>query len=203
MHEKEDENVRKRFGISSDDNLILFFGFVRPYKGLKYLICALPEILRRVEATLLVVGEFWKDKEFYLRLIESLDLANRVIIVDEYIPNEAVQGYFRAADLVVQPYVSATGSGVIKTAFAFNKPVIATQVGSLPEIIEDGKTGYIVPPKAPQELAKAIVRFFQKRKGKIFSENIQRAKHKFSWNKIVECIEELAGFESEISGFGS
>ncbi len=191
MHEKEDNNIRKRFGIGTDDNLILFFGFIRPYKGLKYLICALPEVLRKEEVTLLVAGEFWKDKEFYLRLIESLHLANRVIIVDEYIPNEAVQGYFSAADLVVQPYVSATGSGVIQTAFAFNKPVIATRVGSLPEIIEDGKTGYIVPPEAPQELAKAIVRFFQKRKGKIFSENIQRVKHKFSWDKIVDCIEDF------------
>jgi glycosyltransferase involved in cell wall biosynthesis len=196
MHEKENNNVRKRFKIEPDDNLILFFGFVRPYKGLSNLIRALPEVLQQEEVKLLVAGEFWKDKEFYLELIESLDLMSRVVIVDEYIPNEAVQGYFNSADLVVQPYVSATGSGVIQTAFAFNKPVIATRVGSLPEIIEDGKTGYIVPPEAPQELAKAIVRFFQERKGKIFSKNIQRVKHKFTWDKIVDCIEELAGFES-------
>jgi glycosyltransferase involved in cell wall biosynthesis len=186
-------DVGKRLGIRG--NVILFFGFVRPYKGLRYLILALPQVLAAVKVTLLVVGEFWKDKNVYLRLIQELDLEDRVIIVDEYIPNEDVKGYFNAADLVVQPYVSATGSGVIQTAFAFNKPVIATRVGSLPEIIEDGKTGYIVPPKSPKDLAKAIIRFFQESRGRDFGANIERAKYQFSWDKIVDCIEELAGLE--------
>jgi glycosyltransferase involved in cell wall biosynthesis len=189
-------------GLGIRGNVILFFGFVRPYKGLRYLILALPQVLEEVKVTLLVVGEFWEDKDLYLSLIQELELEDRVIIIDEYIPNEDVLGYFSAADLVVQPYVSATGSGVIQTAFAFNKPAIGTRVGSLPEIIKDGKTGYIVPPESPQELAKAIVRFFRKRKGKIFSENIERTKHKYSWDKIVDGIEELAGFESEILGSG-
>jgi glycosyltransferase involved in cell wall biosynthesis len=188
--DSNDYDVRERLGFSG--NVILFFGFVRPYKGLRYLILALPQVLAEVEAMLLVVGEFWKDKQEYLSLIQSHNLENRVMIVDEYIPNEYIKGYFNAADLVVQPYVSATGSGVIQTAFAFNKPVIATRVGSLPEMIEDGKTGYIVTPEAPQEIAKAIVRFFRERKSRIFSKNIEREKHKFSWDKIVDCIEELA-----------
>jgi glycosyltransferase involved in cell wall biosynthesis len=201
MNHINDCDVRKRLRISG--NVILFFGFVRPYKGLRYLILALPEVLAKVKVTLLVVGEFWKDKEEYLSLIQSLHLENRVMLVDEYIRNEDVKGVFSAADLVVQPYVSATGSGVIQTSFAFNKPVIATKVGSLPEIIVDGKTGYIVPPKSPKDLAEAIIRFFHERKGKIFSENIDKAKYKFSWDKIIDCIEELAGFDSEILGFGS
>jgi glycosyltransferase involved in cell wall biosynthesis len=183
-------HVRKSLGI--DGNIVLFFGFIRPYKGLKYLILALPEVLSRVKVTLLVVGEFWKDKEEYLHLIERLGIQNNVIIIDHYVPNEEVQEYFSAADLVVQPYVSATGSGIVQTAFAFNKPVVATEVGSLPEIIEEGKTGYLVPPEDPKELARAIVRFFQERKSEEFSKNIRRGKYRFSWDRMVDCIEELA-----------
>jgi glycosyltransferase involved in cell wall biosynthesis len=183
-------HVRKRLGI--DGNIVLFFGFIRPYKGLKYLILALPEVLSLLEVTLLVVGEFWKDKEEYLHLIERLGIENNVAIIDQYVPNEEVQDYFSAADLVVQPYISATGSGIIQTAFAFNKPVVATEVGSLPEIIEDGKTGYLVPPEETKELARAIVTFFVERKSEEFAKNIEKAKYKFSWDRMVDCIEELS-----------
>jgi glycosyltransferase involved in cell wall biosynthesis len=186
----DDNRIRKNLGI--DGNIILFFGFVRPYKGLRYLILALPEVLLQIRVSVLVVGEFWRSKEKYLELIERLGLENNIIIVDEYIPNEDVKSYFSMADLVVQPYVSGTGSGVIQIAFAFNKPVIATRVGSLPEIIEEGNTGYIVPPKSPKDLAKAIIRFFEERKSEEFSRNIEIVKYKFSWDKIVDCIEELA-----------
>ena len=134
-----------------------------------------------------MAGEFWEDKEVYLGLIESLQLENRVILVDEYIANEEVQGYFSAADLVVQPYVSATGSGVIQIAFAFNKPVIATRVGSLPEVIENGKTGYIVAPESANDLAKAIKKLrhkdnlsFQKISDYLNSNNIP-SKQKCQW----------------------
>jgi glycosyltransferase involved in cell wall biosynthesis len=183
-------HVRKRLGV--DGNMVLFFGFIRPYKGLKYLILALPEVLSQVKVTVLVLGEFWKDKDEYLHMIKGLGLEDNIVIIDQYVPNEEVQDYFSAADLVVQPYVSATGSGIVQTAFAFNKPVVATEVGSLPEIIEEGKTGYLVPPKATKELARAIVTFFAERKGVEFSENIEQVKYKFSWDRMVDCIEELA-----------
>jgi glycosyltransferase involved in cell wall biosynthesis len=183
-------HVKKRLGI--DGNIALFFGFIRQYKGLKYLIQALPEVLSQVKVTVLVVGEFWKDKEEYLHLIERLGIEDNVVIIDQYVPNEEVQDYFIAADLVVQPYVSATGSGIVQTAFAFNKPVVATEVGSLPEIIEDGITGYLVPPEDPKELARAVVEFFVERKSKEFAKNIEKAKYRFSWDRMVDCIEELA-----------
>ena len=138
-----------------------------------------------------MAGEFWEEQEVYLEFIERLQLENRVIHVNEYIAKEEVQGYFTAADLVVQPYVSATGSGVIQIAFAFNKPVIATRVGSLPEVKENGKTGYIVPPKSTNDLAKAIIRFFKENKSKEFAMNIEKVKSKFSWDNIVYNIEEL------------
>ena len=183
-------HVRERLGI--DGNMVLFFGFIRPYKGLKYLILALPEVLSQVKVTVLVVGEFWKDKDEYLHMIKGLGLENNIVIIDQYVPNEEVQDYFSAADLVVQPYVSATGSGIVQTALAFNKPVVATEVGSLPEIIEDGKTGYLVPPEETKELARAIVTFFVERKSEEFSKNIQKAKYRFSWDRMVDCIEKLS-----------
>ena len=192
-----DENyVKKRLGIHG--YVVLFFGFIRPYKGLKDLILALPEVLSQVRVTLLVVGEFWKDKDEYLYLINRLGIECNVVIIDQYIPNEEVQNYFNAADLVVQPYVSATGSGIVQTAFGFNKPVVATEVGSLPEIIEDGKTGYLVSPEDPEKLARAIVTFFVEGKSEEFSKNIQKAKYRFSWGRMVDCIEQLASVHPEI-----
>ncbi|MFP4085200.1 MAG: glycosyltransferase [Desulfobacteraceae bacterium] len=170
-------------------NIILFFGFVREYKGLRYLIEALPQVLTKIEATLLVVGEFWKDKEEYLRLIREKNVESAVVIVDQYIPNEEIGDYFSAADVVVQPYISATGSGVIQTAFGFNKPVIATRVGSLPEVVEDGRTGFLVPPRDPNSLAQAIVRFFRERRTEEFAKHIKDEHLRFSWTKMVETIE--------------
>ena len=181
--------LREQFGIKG--NAILFFGFIKEYKGLKYLLKSLPEVLSKVQVTLLVVGEFWKDKKEYISLIDQLGIEDNIVLVDKYVPNEEIGDYFSAADLVVQPYISATGSGVIQTAFGFNKPVVATTVGSLPEVIEDRKTGYLVPPKAPHEIARAIIEFFCEGNKQAFYENIERAKYKFSWNRMVDVIEEL------------
>jgi glycosyltransferase involved in cell wall biosynthesis len=186
----DSNRIRKKYGI--EGNIILFFGFVREYKGLKYLIKALPEVLSKTDVTLLIVGEFWKNKNEYLDLINNLGIEDKIIVIDEYIPNEEVGLYFSAADLIVQPYVSATGSGIIQIAFGFNKPVIATKVGCLPEIIEDGKTGYLVPPKSSHDLAEAIIKFFRNDNREVFNNNINREKDKFSWNRMVDVIEELA-----------
>lgn len=182
--------IRKKYGI--EGNIILFFGFVREYKGLKYLIKALPEIISKTDVTLLIVGEFWKNKNEYLDLINILGIENKIIIIDEYIPNEEVGFYFSASDLVVQPYVSATGSGIIQIAFGFNKPVVATRVGCLPEVVKDGETGYLVSPKSSTEIARAIIKFFQKKQAEEFIENIKKNNYRFSWDRIVDVIEELS-----------
>jgi len=184
------EIIRKRHGI--EGNVILFFGFIRKYKGLKYLIKALPEVLSKINATLLIVGEFWKDKNEYLQLIDNLGIKDKIIIVDEYVPNEEVGLYFSASDLVVQPYISATGSGIIQVAYGFNKPVIATKVGCLPEVVEDGKTGYLVPPEDPHELAQAILKFFRDGNAEEFSKNVKKENYKFSWDRMIDVIENLA-----------
>lgn len=183
-------SLKKKFGIG-DRPIVLFFGFVREYKGLKYLLRALPAVLNKVEVSLFVVGEFWKDKEEYINLIKGLKLEKDVVVVDEYVPNEEIGLYFSAADLVVQPYVSATGSGIVQIAYGFGKPVIVTSVGSLPEVVEEGKTGYIVPPCSPEDLAKAIIKFFSENKKNSFKENIRLNNYEFSWDRLIDSIEHM------------
>ena len=180
---------RAKIGVSG--NVVLFFGFVRDYKGLSYLLQAMPAILNRVPVQLLIVGEFWKDKGKYLAMIRKLGIAGQVHIFDSYIPNEAVGMYFSAADLVVQPYVSATGSGVVQLAYGFEVPVIASNVGCLPEVVEHGKTGYVVPPASPEALTEAVVSFFKEEKAEAFRQNIRAANYRFSWDNLVDGIEEL------------
>jgi glycosyltransferase involved in cell wall biosynthesis len=188
------KKVKEKYGLQG--NIIIFFGFVREYKGLRYLIEALPQVLSEIDVTLLVVGEFWRDKDNYLRLIKEKDVESAVVIVDKYVPNEEIGSYFSAADLVVQPYISATGSGVIQTAFGFNKPVIVTKVGSLPEMVEDGKTGFLVPPRDPEGLASAILRFFREDKSEEFSNNIREERGRFSWERMVKTIESLTSVKA-------
>jgi len=183
------DKIRDRYKING--NILLFFGFVRPYKGLKYLIKALPEIIKTNNVTLLVVGEFWKDKIDYLSLIKALGLEKNVIIVDDYILNEEVGDYFSAADLVVQPYTSATGSGVVQTAFGFSKPVLATRVGCLPEVIDHGETGFLVEPKDSHGLAKAVDQYFNQTDREAMKDKIKKENYRFSWGKMVEVIDEL------------
>ena len=191
FNQSEFDTIRYKEQLGIEGNIVLFFGFVREYKGLKDLLQSLPEVLQKVKVTLLVVGEFWKDKDMYMRLINKLGIKESTMLIDRYIPNEEVGIYFSMADLVVQPYISATGSGVIQTAFAFNKPVVATKVGSLPEIINNGKTGYLVSPKAPHELANAIIKFFSEGNTQLFRMDIEKEKYKFSWDRMVATIEEL------------
>jgi len=170
-------------------NMILYFGFVREYKGLMYLIWALPMVLEKVDVHLLVVGEFWEDKRKYLEQIKNLKIGENITIVDRYIPNEEVGLYFSAADTVVLPYISATQSGIAQIAFGLNKPVITTNVGGIPEVVENGKTGFIVPPQNSKALADAIINFYENKKEEEFVNNIIKEREKFSWDRMVEVIE--------------
>lgn len=174
--------------LNIEENIILFFGYVRKYKGLEYLIKAMPEILKKNNLKLLIVGQFW-GKQKYLDLIKEYNLENNIIIIDDYVPNEEVEKYFKASDVIVLPYTSATNSGIIQTAFAFNKPIIATNTGGLPEIVLDNKTGFIVQPKNPEQLAEAVIKFYEDKKEEEFITNIKKDKKRFSWDKMVETIE--------------
>ncbi|MBI4429725.1 MAG: glycosyltransferase [Ignavibacteriales bacterium] len=182
--------ARKNLGIQ-EEHVLLFFGYVRKYKGLGVLLRAMPGILKQLDARLLIVGEFYEEEKTYRRQIAQLGLEKKITVQSGYVPNEKISPYFSVCDVVVLPYLSATQSGIVQIANHFDKPVIVTNVGGLGQDVLDGKTGIVVPPKDPEALAEAVIQFFKKRKAKSFIKNIKREKRKNSWPKYVEVIEEL------------
>ncbi len=188
------ENAREALGIKAK-NVLLYFGYIRRYKGLMILIDAMMEIVAKESLTgetlLLIVGEFYDDEAKYRNRTQELNLNSSIRFVANYVRNEAVATYFSAADVVVLPYLSATQSGIGQIAYNFDKPVIATNVGGLSEVVLDGKTGFIVPPKDPSALANAIARFYHEKREAEFSRNVAVEKKKYSWDRMVEAIEQL------------
>jgi glycosyltransferase involved in cell wall biosynthesis len=174
--------------LPEDRPLLLFAGFVRPYKGLDLLLEALPEVLAVQPVHLLVAGEFWQDSALYREQIARLGIEDAVTIIDEYLPDELLAACLEEADVLVLPYRHATQSAVIQLAFGKGRPVITTDVGGLSEVVEDGKTGLVVPPENPQVLAAAINRFFAAGLGPAFKENIRRAHARFSWAGLVSAL---------------
>ena len=187
------EEARKELGIPENEEMLLFFGYIREYKGLKHLIRALGEIWKaRPKTRLYVVGDFFENnKEEYLQLIRDCGADDGITLVDGYLPDDQVEPYFAAADICVLPYESATQSGVVQIAYSFELPVIVTRVGGLPEVVQDGKTGYVIPPKDENALAAAVIRFFSEDKADIFREGIREEQTKYSWERMTENVEKL------------
>ena len=183
----ESEAAKRRLGI--EGRVILFFGYVRPYKGVHYLLEAFAKAKEKVDATLLVAGEFYEPREPYVDEMEKLNLGKRVMLIDRYVSDEEVGLFFSAADLVVLPYTSATQSGVVQIAFAFEKPVISTRVGGIPEVVQDGVNGLLVPPSDSATLAGAIERFFAEGLSEKFVKNIRENSASFSWAPLVDALE--------------
>ena len=183
------EEARRFLGISAQ-KVILFFGYVRAYKGLMILIDAMKE-LNDIE--LLIVGEFYDEESKYRQKVKELNLESRVRFVSDYVPNEEVGRYFSAADVVVLPYRSATQSGIVQIAYNFNRPVIATNVGGLGEVVLDQKTGFIVPPEDSRAVANAVKKFYDEHREQEFVENVKIEKQKYTWENLIRTIEELAG----------
>jgi glycosyltransferase involved in cell wall biosynthesis len=192
----EKDAARKRLGIFAK-NVILYFGYVRAYKGVMVLLEAMQRIRALSseigEVLLLVVGEFYDEEEKYRRRVRDVDLTSSVRCVAEYVPNEEVALYFCAADVVVLPYLSATQSGIAQIAYNFDKPLIATSVGGLAEVVLNEKTGFIVPPNDARALAEAIRRFYREEREEEFSANVKIEKRKYSWEYLVQSIEEMVG----------
>jgi glycosyltransferase involved in cell wall biosynthesis len=184
------EEARSALGVARDASLALYFGFVRPYKGLMHLLRAVPQASRMVPGLcVLVVGEFWDGADEYLGEITRLGIADRVTVVDRYVPNEDVGRYFKAADIVVLPYETASGSGVIQVAYSFARPVVTTSVGALSEVVQEGKTGFLVPPRDPDALAQAMARFFLSGRPQDFARNIEEFRKRFSYERFAEVID--------------
>jgi glycosyltransferase involved in cell wall biosynthesis len=184
------EESFKQLKLDADSNYILFFGFIRHYKGLDLLIKAFSESnLRNKNYKLLIAGEFYEDEKPYQELISTLQLNDAIELHSHYIPDADIKYYFGACDLVVQPYRSATQSGISQLAYHFEKPMIVTNVGGLPEIVKHQQTGFVTEVN-PTEISKAMIEFTE---GDIhrFDEAIRQEKKKYSWSHLSETILEF------------
>jgi glycosyltransferase involved in cell wall biosynthesis len=178
--------------IPADRPLLLFCGFVRPYKGLDVLLEAMPRVLAEREVHLLAAGEFWNGTQPYQRQITDLDISKSVTLFDKYLTNEELVACVDAADVVVLPYRSATQSAIVQVAFGRGRPVITTDVGGLPDVVMDGKTGLVVPAGDPEALAAAINRYFGEDLGEKFEANVRNMADYFDWRTLVQALMEIS-----------
>lgn len=187
--EKKDAAIK--LGLYDQNAYILFFGFIRQYKGLDLLLEAFAdERLRKFPLKLIVAGEFYENPEPYLSQIAKLKLGNFVELRTVFIPDSEVRNYFSVADIVAQPYRTATQSGVSQIAYHFEKPMLVTNVGGLAEIVPHGKVGYVVDVE-PAQIADALVDFYENKRADEFIENIKTEKLKYAWSQMTEAINNL------------
>lgn len=185
------EEALQLLNLDAQCRYVLFFGFIRAYKGLDLLLGAFAdERLRQQNVKLIVAGEFYGDPEPYYKQIKDLGIEDRVVLCTDFIPDGEVNRYFSAADIVAQPYKTATQSGVTQIAFHFEKPMLVTNVGGLPEIVPNGKIGYVTEPDA-KDIADALYRFFQEQKQEEFERNVAEEKKKYAWSRFVEVMREV------------
>ncbi|MBI5661024.1 MAG: glycosyltransferase [Ignavibacterium album] len=188
------EELKSKFSINSNDNVLLFFGYVRKYKGLDILIEALALVISEMKnIKLLVAGEFYENQKIYNDLIKKYNLQNHVLFFNQYIPNEKVKEFFLVSDVVVLPYRSATQSGILNLAYGFRKPVIVTKVGGLSEFVLDGQTGFIVNDPEPKHIADTIKTFYQLKNRIDFESNISEFIKTNRFNNINEIINKILG----------
>ncbi len=188
------EEARKKLAISNEQKILLFFGFIRKYKGLDILLDTLKILkdspLPITHCQLLIAGEFYEDRISYDEQITKLGIKNSLILRTDFIPDSEVKNYFCAADVVIQPYRNATQSGVTPLAYHFEIPMIVTNVGGLPFMVPDNKSGLVAEPTAAS-LAEKIREYFEKGEN-YFLPYLIEEKKKLSWTKMVESILELA-----------
>jgi glycosyltransferase involved in cell wall biosynthesis len=155
----ERREARRRIGVEPDRPFLLHFGMLKPYKGIEYLVAAMPDVLARFPSALLVIaGAPLMPLGPLRRQIAQLGLGSAVSLRPRFVPTHEVAQYMRAADVVIAPYVQIGASGVIPLAQGHGRPVIVTRVGGLPEFVEDDESGFVVPERSPAALADAIAR---------------------------------------------
>jgi len=191
--------ARRRLGIPDEQPVMLFFGFIRKYKGLDILFNALRLLKQRIAGTplqdlkLMVAGEFYEEEKGYQQQIDEAGIRDMLILKTGFIPNNEVRDYFCASDLVVQPYRNATQSGVTPLAYHFEKPMIVTNVGALPDYVPHEKAGLVAGPE-PASLAAAIERYFELGE-QYFIPHLREEKKKYSWEALVNALVESAPTE--------
>lgn len=180
--------ARKKLNLNPHDKIILFFGLIRHYKGLDILLEALaaPEI-KNQGVKLLIAGEFYDDKNFYLQLIKKLNLQDCVIVHDKFIPNDEVRDYFCAANLVAQTYRNATNSGVTMVGYFYEKPMLVTNVGGLSEIVPNEVCGYVVENNCAL-ISEKVVDFFANNRENEFVKNVKIEKKKYEWTEFINSL---------------
>ena len=183
--------AREILNLDLSAKYILFFGFIRKYKGLDLLLDAFADVrIQNKGIKLIIAGEFYEKKSPYIEKIKKLKLDDSVLIFDHYIDNSQVANYFCSSNLVVQPYLSATQSGVSMIAFHFLKPVLVTKKGGLSEYVNHQKDGYIVNSNA-NEITDCIIDYFEKNREGVFSSELKKKLNYFSWEKLLDAFEKL------------
>jgi D-inositol-3-phosphate glycosyltransferase len=185
------EEALIKLGLEPDHNYLLFFGFIRSYKGLDLLIGAFADRrLRNRKLKLIIAGEFYEDATPYIDLIRTHNLENEIILFDRFIQDSEVNLFFSVSDMVVQPYRNATQSGVTQIAYHFEKPMLVTNVGGLREIVPHGRCGYVVNTD-PVEIADSINDFFENNRKESFTKSVREEKGKYSWSKMTDSVLEV------------
>ncbi|UOQ52622.1 glycosyltransferase [Hymenobacter cellulosivorans] len=180
-------------GLDPKYGYLLFFGFIRAYKGLDILLEAFADPrLQQLPVKLIIAGEYYEDAAPYEALIKQHNLESRLVRATDFIPNEKVADYFCAADMVVQPYKNATQSGVSQIAYHFERPMLVTDVGGLAELIPDGEVGYVVKP-TPKAIADALVDFYEHQRESELAAGVWAKKKEFSWSEMVAALKAVAG----------
>ena len=180
------EEACQALNLNPENQYMLFFGLVRAYKGLDLLLEAFGKVKDQFSnLQLIVAGEFYEDEDKYRAQISNNQLNNKVIIKNEFIADADLRKYFGAADLIVQPYKTATQSGVTQVAFHFEKPMLVTNVGGLGEIVHDHKMGYAVEPNA-DAIAEALTDYYTHSRQADYTEYLIKQKDNYSWSKLAE-----------------
>ena len=189
------EEACKKLGLNPNDKYILFFGFIRKYKGLDLLLDAMKdERIKQAGIKLIVAGEFYGDGDTYLQQIQQNGIGDSVKLFTSFIPNDEIKYYFSATDLVVQPYRTATQSGITQVAYHFEKPMVVTNVGGLAEVVPDGKVGFVTAPDAT-EIASAILKFYETDSLPDLKSNIATEKQKYSWATLLSNLFGVSGLK--------
>ena len=185
------QQARETLGLSPTDKIILFFGFIRNYKGLDLLLRAMADDrIKKSGIKLLVAGEFYEESRPYREMIDQLKIQDQLILRTDFIPDHEVREYLCAADAVIQPYRNATQSGVTPLAYHFERPMVVTNVGGLPALVPNEKTGIVVEPE-PRSIADGILRVYQLGEN-YFIPHLRNEKLKYSWLRLADTIIHLA-----------
>lgn len=185
------QEARKYLGLPEKEKIILFFGFIRHYKGLDLLLEAMADSrIREKRIRLLIAGEFYEEARPYQEQMEKLGIVDSLFLRTDFIPDSEVKYYLCAADAVIQPYRNATQSGVTPLAYHFEKPMLVTNVGGLPSLVPDRRVGLVTEP-APAAIATGILAFYELGED-FFIPHLREEKKKYSWSAMVGSITRLA-----------